>query len=210
MPLIVAAGDTASRVQEDTADVNVDPWEGIFPEEIDLSEGDYNGEEDLEIDDLDEDAWSLSGSESHYGYGSSSDEEDAYTGNYVRPPWAPPIIDIPHSPVIDLDTLRMLRRGATMEMIERFDMRYDSSCGLMVSLMDGYLNVCLGWNIELMIGDENGAEFMEWVQDDIQHRPDRWEIQHVENEDVTNCWKLVREDGEDDDEPGQSWFSDDE
>ncbi len=94
-------------------------------------------------------------------------------------------------------------------MIERFRVRYDLACGLMVSLMDRDLNICLGWNIELMSGDESGVEFMEWVLDDIVHRLDMWEIQRIENEDVTNCWKTVREDREDDDKPSQSSFSDD-
>lgn len=177
----------------DDAPPDADPWADIFPEEIDMSDEDYHDE------DIDPDAWSIdmgfSGSEHDYGYGYGSDSDaEPYEGEYVRPEWAPPFHDIDpeDDPDITPNELRMLQRGASLGMIHRFDMRYDTEYGL-VATTDEDHDVFLGWNIELEDDDDDGEDFMNWIEDDIIERSERWDVQ----EDIRGewvAWRLVRED----------------
>ena len=92
---------------------------------------DFDEDEDFDEDYEDDDDWSYD------GYGTDEDEEP-YHGPYVRPRWEPPSVHVtedeypPHD--IDEDDLRMLRRGATLQMIDMFEMTYTHEHGLCASV----------------------------------------------------------------------------
>ncbi|KAF9820837.1 hypothetical protein IEO21_01064 [Rhodonia placenta] len=180
-----------------------DPWAGIFLEHD--SEEDWSGEEsDDDYDD--DDGWSF------YGYGTPDDEE-SYEGPYAHPQWAPPTVnvspaDFPFLDSLDGDDLAMLRRGATLQMIDLFSMRYTHESGLQ-AVVDNANVIFLGWNIELHEGDEMGEQFMEWITGDIFERPERWEIMEDMNGSWT-AWRLVPQDEveEYDTSDSEAWAAD--
>ncbi len=161
-----------------------DPWAGIFPdmvssdddwsgddndEDEDTEGGDMQGDEEDNSDYDDEDRWSFD------GYGTDDDDEP-YGGEYVESRWAPPTVDVspddyPYDDLTD-EHMSMLRRGATMQMIELFTMTYSHEDGLK-AIVDGN-EIFLGYNIALHSDDETGEEYMDWVVADIYERPERW------------------------------------
>ncbi|EKM49055.1 uncharacterized protein PHACADRAFT_154728 [Phanerochaete carnosa HHB-10118-sp] len=181
-----------------------DPWAGIFPELMSADDMWVDDEDDYLDDDAGQDsegevfadAWGSDdgGDWPFDGYGTDEDEAP-YEGEYLPARWAPPILDV-HSddyPFDDIndEMLSMLRRGATMPMIEIFEMSYSHDEGLRAIIGDNI--VFLGWNIDLHPTDETGEEYMEWVGADVYNHPERWDKES--NFDGTwTAWKLTRED----------------
>ena len=87
--------------------------------------------------------------------------------------------------------VRLLRRGATVAMIRLFRMTWDSSRGLVARTRES--DIYLGWNIELEDDDETGEEYMEGILNDIDYRPERWEVFTAPNGRLSAI-KLMRED----------------
>jgi hypothetical protein len=183
-----------------------DPWQGIFyPLEDDWSDDDGEdtgvSDSDDESDDSDEDSdEEVVQRTFEYRYGTPSDIEVDPDVEYAPARWAPPSVAI--SPVeYDLGALRplqlaLLRRGASLPMIERYSMRYLHGHGISAQLRPTH-TVFLGWNIDLHPEDPLGQEYMEWIDRDIDNHPDRWESQVTANGAVTS-WRLS---AVDDDEP---------
>ncbi|EPQ56748.1 hypothetical protein GLOTRDRAFT_93105 [Gloeophyllum trabeum ATCC 11539] len=132
------------------------------------------------------------------GYGTESDEE-AYEGSYIEPRWAPPTVylnlDDGFGLWDDLDdeTLSLLRRGATLGMIEMYQMQYSHEQGITAMLDGGENTVYLGWNINLHENDILGEVFMQHVESDIVERPDRWRVRHDHRTQTFEAWRLVPE-----------------
>ena len=174
-----------------------DPWAEIFPplrsgsesdedDEEDLSEEDYWGpyggiydNDDDEDDEEDEDVEELR------EYDDTSDDE--YEGEWVAPKWEPPMhrAATPLDPFPGTDVL--LRRGATYEMIEAYDVQYAHGEGL-TALVNG-MCLYLGWNIELADEDEDGSAFLAWCLDDMEVNSYRWSL-----EGDGHIYRLVRRD----------------
>ena len=115
-----------------------DPWADLFPpasvdvggqvdeddENEDAEDEDYDNDED-EDEDEDEDDYN-----EVFSYGS---EDEHYDGEYVYPQWQPPKVSI--DPIdyefedLDNDDLNVLRRGATIEMLYKYLMRYTHAEG---------------------------------------------------------------------------------
>ncbi|EIN10124.1 hypothetical protein PUNSTDRAFT_133235 [Punctularia strigosozonata HHB-11173 SS5] len=174
-----------------------DPWEGIFRPSDASSEEDYDeddvDDEDTELfgseDDEDEEGWDV-----QYGYGTGSDE-DPYEGEYIPARWAPPSVLL-DGDLYDLDNyapeeLTILRRGGTQAMRELFNLKYTHEEGL--SIVSEGNTFYLGWNISLHPEDESGADYVDWVIDDIGERPERWRVVYHPNGTFT-AYRLVRED----------------
>lgn len=179
-----------------------DPWAGIFPdttaaEDLWMDEDDYDGPGVDSDGDVYADAWSPDGGDDwpFEGYYGSDEDDEPYDGEYVPTRWAPPTLDVhpddyPFDDIND-EMLSMLRRGATMPMIELFDMSYSHDEGLRAVIGDNV--VYLGWNIELHENDETGEDYMEWVEADVYNHPERWDRENNFDGSWT-AWRLVRED----------------
>ncbi|KAH9924823.1 hypothetical protein B0H21DRAFT_814779 [Amylocystis lapponica] len=191
------------RAPSPVPDPSDDPWAGIFMEpslhddiwgdvDDDGDEVDYDDDEDDEDDEDeddedDEDRWSD-------GYGTPAGDEP-YEGPYVRPRWAPPSAHVASEDYSFLDELRddemaILRRGATLQMIDLFSMSYTHTQGLK-AIVDENNIVYLGWNISLHPDDESGEEYMDWITSDIYDRPERWEVEHEDEFGSWTAWKLM-------------------
>jgi len=163
-----------------------DPWEGLFPdEEEDIDDyGETDGEDDDEDEDPDEeDEEDSSWYDEVFRYGTESGEE-SYDGEYTFPQWEPPSVVIDEDDYLfdqlDEGDLDCLRRGATIGMLQEYDMEYRHTEGL-IARDEAYNRICLGWNIRLSADDENGELYMRHIADDMTARPDRWHI--VEDDD---------------------------
>ena len=190
-----------------------DPWEGIFPDPADHmwigndDSDDHNNwsddalsEADVYGDAFSDPDWSFD------GYG-TDDGEDSYEGAYVQARWAPYLIDVdPEDYPFDLseETLSMLHRGATMPMIDLFDMSYTDHEGLR-AVVNGNV-VFLGWNIERHSADGSGEEFIEWIEADVYNHPERWHRQD-HSDGTWTAWRLVREDEVEDYDSGSDDYS---
>ncbi|KAI0757411.1 hypothetical protein C8Q80DRAFT_1133487 [Daedaleopsis nitida] len=178
-----------------------DPWAGIFRDPEDYWSTDEDEEDDDEEDDEDDedgeiyeddedDFWSFD------GYGTGEDEEP-YNGPYVNARWSPPTVHIERDDfpflVEDAEEFAMLRRGATLQMIELFEMSYDHDTGL-CAVVEGGNTVYLGWHVELHPDDETGEEYMDWILTDMFNRPERWRVISDEDSDTWNARRLVPED----------------
>ncbi|EMD39186.1 hypothetical protein CERSUDRAFT_112860 [Gelatoporia subvermispora B] len=187
-----------------------DPWEGIFrrpwhevdddwsddgyddpmgeDDEDEDEDEDDDEDEDYDDDDDDDDYWSFDG----YGTG---EDEGSYEGPYVLPHWAPPTVHVTPADfqfldhALDAEDLAMLRRGATMEMINIFSMSYTHEAGLRAVVDNGNV-VYLGWNIELHPTDVLGERYMDWVTSDIYEHPERWDVEESHNGSWT-AWRRV-------------------
>lgn len=166
-----------------------DPWAGIFPGPDDLLSTD---EDEDETDEEDDDGFGWVYGED--GYGTDSDEEP-YEGEYVPARWQPPSVHVEAADFLFDDLTRgdfkMLRRGATVQMIELFNMSYSHEEGLSISLDDGN-RVYLGWNIRLHPSDYAGEEYVDYIVNDVFERGERWNVD--ERADGTwTAWRFVRE-----------------
>jgi hypothetical protein len=169
-----ASSSTAGSLAADT-----DPWEGLFPPDDEIEDYGSEDEDDEDDDDEDEDNWFDGGV---FSYGTSSDDEP-YAGDYIFPVWEPPatIIDdedylfdqLGHSDI------NALRRGATLGMLNAYDMYYVHDEGLIAHDHNNN-RIFLGWNISLSADDEDGERFMEWILEDIEDRPERWRMVELE------------------------------
>lgn len=172
---------------------DADPWDGLFPPvdaygypmDADSDEEDYGeGSDEDDDDDM-----------GLFAYGTDSDE-DSYDGVYYPAQWAPASLeldgeDLVYGELTDSD-ISLLRRGATLEMLDTYDMYYQHQLGIVLSLSDGN-RLFLGWNINLRADDPSGDAFVEWALADMEERPERWSIQ--EHEDGTwDAKRMLRED----------------
>ncbi|KIK97337.1 hypothetical protein PAXRUDRAFT_825015 [Paxillus rubicundulus Ve08.2h10] len=194
----------ASSSSSEPASGDLDPWEGLFPcddEEIDDygasddEDEDYDedhGEDDDEDDDEDDEDSAYDGV---FSYGTDSDEE-SYHGVYVHPQWEPPnsVIDEDDYTLDHLDEsdLNCLRRGATVGMVQAYEMQYSHQEGL-IAHDEGNHHIYLGWNIRLSADDENGEVYMGYIAEDMEARPDRWSIIEDEHDGVFEAHLLVPE-----------------
>ena len=190
-----------------------DPWAGIFADPDSI--GDFwpmnEDDDDDDDDDFDEEYDEDDDDWSYDGYGTGEDEEP-YHGPYVRPRWEPPTVhatadDYPFHRV-DEDDLRMLRRGATLQMIDMFSMSYTHEHGL-CAYVDDANAIFLGWNIYLHPEDETGEGYIDWLTADMQRRPERWDVREERHGGWT-AWKLVPDGEEQDYETSDSetWAAD--
>jgi hypothetical protein len=181
-----------------------DPWAGLFPpvgedefgedDDEDGNEDDEDDEdEDEEEDDEDEDDYNEWLTEV-FAYGSAS-EEEPFEGDYVSPQWEPPSVDIDPTNFefedLDDDDLNVLRRGATIDMLDIYRMTYSHEEGLVARVDNEQLY--LGWNILLSADDDAGEEYIDYLFKDMLDRPERWDI--TEGDDGGRvCHRLVPED----------------
>ncbi|PCH44455.1 hypothetical protein WOLCODRAFT_133254 [Wolfiporia cocos MD-104 SS10] len=181
---------------------NGDPWAGIFPEHSDDDWSDEDSDDDMDVDedeDYDEDDDEDDGDNWEDDWYGSPNGEEHYAGPYVRPRWAPPSEYVTREDYAFLDDLAdeelaILRRGATLQMIDIFAMDYTHDHGLSARL-DGN-TVFLGWNIHLHENDDAGEVYMDWIAVDIVTHPERWEVLH-EPDGTFTAWRLVpQEDSE--------------
>ncbi|EGN95091.1 hypothetical protein SERLA73DRAFT_77101 [Serpula lacrymans var. lacrymans S7.3] len=166
-----------------------DPWDGLFlplSEEDDYQDDDDDDEDDDEEDgEDDEDEDDIEWLMDVFSYGSDSGDEP-YEGEYVSPDWEPPTVqvdadDYPFSDFDDID-LNVLRRGVTIDMLETYAVEYSHDFGLIAYLQDDN-RIFLGWTIKLSADDDTGDVYIQWLLDDMEERPDRWEI--IEQDDGT-------------------------
>ncbi|KIJ65203.1 hypothetical protein HYDPIDRAFT_175217 [Hydnomerulius pinastri MD-312] len=158
-----------------------DPWEGLFPgedEDIEDYEASDDDDDDEDDEDEDEDEEDSGWYDDVFSYGTDSDE-DPYEGDYVHPQWEPPTIVIDEEDYLfdqlDESDLNVLRRGATLGMLQEYDMSYTHDDGL-IAHDDGYNRIYLGWNIRLSADDETGEAYMRYIAEDMDARPERWNI----------------------------------
>ncbi|KAL6307215.1 hypothetical protein BKA93DRAFT_727629 [Sparassis latifolia] len=190
-----------------------DPWADIFREHVHGGWFTDDDEQDRDEDDEDEDEdYDEEDNWSYEGYGSGDDEEH-YEGVYVRPRWSPPTVHAVHNDFAFMDDsedldIAMLRRGATLQMIDLFGMSYTHDTGLR-AIVDINTTVYLGWNIFLHPDDESGEEYMDWITADMYERPERWDFEDDDRGNRT-AWKLVPQD--DDEEysttDSEAWVAD--
>ncbi|KAI0319646.1 hypothetical protein OF83DRAFT_1054593 [Amylostereum chailletii] len=176
---------------------SADPWAGIFFSPTDPAIDDFDE------DDVDEYGEEYSDDEVGMldDYDNTSDDE--YDGEWVEPSWEPPLFrqlaPLHAEPYMD----SLLRRGATVEMTELYELEYSHANGL-VAYAGGY-TLYLGWNIDLADDDDGGERYIAWVLEDVRERPERWQVD--ETEDGLIATRLVRAD---DDGPDQYANSDTE
>jgi hypothetical protein len=184
-----------------------DPWAGIFPEHDET----MSSSDDDEDDDEDDGSYGWAGYDVH-GYGSDSDEE-MYQGEYVQARWQPPTVHIDPEDYtyhdLEAEDFKMLRRGATVEMIQLFDMQYSHREGLS-AIVDEVNRVFLGWNIRLHHSDDTGEEYIDHIVNDIFDRGDRWERED-DDDGSWMAWKLVPVDEDEafDTTDSEAWMIDD-
>jgi len=117
--------------------------------------------------------------------------------DYVRPRWEPPATYVPLHNIDwsydgDLDQiLRLVRRGATTEMIHIFDMSYSHDLGIKASLNQAH-SVYLGWNIVRDDTDTDGTEFMAAIETEILQFPARYQRGSRDDDGKLSVWKLVK------------------
>jgi len=129
---------------------------------------------------------------------SESDGEQIHD-SYVRPRWTPPSfgVDLAEFDISEeqdpVGTFKLLQRGCTWEMIQNYDLSYDHSSGIILSLRslnhlyasddeeggpepDDLNRIFLGWNINLDDVDADGEDFVCKVIEDIKRSPFRWDV----------------------------------
>lgn len=201
------ASSPGSRDNNVTEDNN--PWKGIFASSE--AEDDADDESPLESDSDDPGGWSRLSythfeatveDESEMENEEDNDEEDEDDGYddgrwYTHQRWAPPSVSITDYDVGDdnvPDTVKLLQRGCSWDMLQNFDVSYSHSSGIVVALRsldhlyasddddeedsDGINmhRVFLGWNIALDPGDIDGDEYMQQILREIKDVPQRWEV----------------------------------
>lgn len=127
----------------------------------------------------------------------SDDMDLLYRQQYVRPPYAPPIYSrgtvLNEYPNAYGENLELLQRGATLLMIDRYDMRFDRQHGISLRLPGGN-KMYVGWNITRPhIHSLDGSELVERLEYDLYDNQERWEVVHV-GAAVFIAWRLVPED----------------
>ncbi|KAL5531379.1 hypothetical protein ACEPAG_4256 [Sanghuangporus baumii] len=181
----------ASNEHVNDDSVPSDPWEGIFPANLDS--GNQDGTDLSETDDFDsetdEDSFSSTDEQSVIvitdNENDDSNEEaessslaSGYFNEMRTPTWTPPRFRAQMTrdlyPGISADNLRLIQRGATYPMILRYNMRYEPDEGIAVWSDEG-AEIYLGWNILLSDNDSSdGRRFMEWVKKNIHEEPESW------------------------------------
>ena len=151
---IVSALDKAksSGPQRSSPPPDPDPWAGIFPDPDNPMSTEDDEDEEVRF------GW-VSGED---GYGTDSDEEP-YVGDYVPAKWQPPSVHVEANDFLfdelSEEDFKMLRRGATIQMIELFNMSYSHDEGLLIVFEDRN-RIYLGWNIQLHPSDYTGEEYL--------------------------------------------------
>jgi hypothetical protein len=146
------------------------------------------------------------------------DMRNAHSGGWVAPRWEPPRFDFGGTQVTNEDTLSLnrpqheiislLRRGATKQMISFFQLTYDHDHGIVVN---GEVQIQLGWNISRNSDDEVGRSFMESVMAEMSQFPERFGVTQVHHSSPRAIVRLVPSLGapEDDNASEGSWATED-
>ena len=207
------AGSPGSRLNDDYLRSEENPWKGIFAS----SEEDDDDESQVATD-SDDDFGDLGGwyRHSHMAHFEVAVEDNATTesemeneedddderdggddeGEYTHQRWAPPSVSVTDNVGDDdaPDTLKLLQRGCSWDMLQSFDVSYSHSSGIVVALRslnhlyasddeeeeDGddtnMHRVFLGWNIVLHPVDVDGEMYMQQILREIKDVPERWEV----------------------------------
>lgn len=189
-------------------DIEDNPWKGIFASS---EEDDDDDESQLESDSddlgdwyrhhshlphfeaaVEDNATTESEMENEEDEEDEEDDEDDVRGLYTHQRWAPPSVSIVDYDVGDddaPDTVKLLQRGCSWDMLQSFDVSYSHGSGIVVVLRslnhlyasddeeeeyaDMY-RVFLGWNIALHPGDIDGEDYMQQILREIKDLPQRW------------------------------------
>jgi hypothetical protein len=173
-----------------------DPWAGLFyPDDHSYGMDEDDEDDDDDDDDDDDEVLELSDSDVF----SYDDDDEPYEGLYVDARWEPPHSSLdPDDFFEDLTTeqISLLGRGATLPMIETYDMQYAHERGIS-AYVDDYSQVYLGWNIALSADDLDGSRYMNWIYSDVFDRRERWDVTMIGGDGIENAFearRLVRAD----------------
>jgi hypothetical protein len=107
---------------------------------------------------------------------------------WTVPIWQPPrfdsrIVEVSQDDAIipflsAAEILSLLRRGATREMIRRFNLSYDHQKGIIVHCSPTF-NIRLGWNISRNSDDLDGRVYMRAVHDELKDYPERFRMENT-------------------------------
>ncbi|KAF8801332.1 hypothetical protein BYT27DRAFT_7198414 [Phlegmacium glaucopus] len=197
----------SSRHNNDHLHTEDNPWKGIFAS----SEEEDDDESQLESDSDGLDYWpqhsplprfeaavedNATTESEMENEDEEEDEDDGYGDGdlYTHQRWAPPSVSIADYDFGDddsPDTLKLLQRGCSWDMLQNFDVSYSHDSGIVVALRS--LNhlyasdddeedadnihmhrVFLGWNISLHPSDIDGEDYMQQILREIKDIPERW------------------------------------
>jgi hypothetical protein len=125
-----------------------------------------------------------------------NEEDDEDDGNlYTKQRWAPPTVSVTDYREDDVpNTVKLLQRGCSRDMLQSFDVSYSHDCGIVVALRfldrlypldddeeedaDDIImhRVFLGWNIALKPGDTDGEDYLCEILTKIKDVPERWQM----------------------------------
>jgi hypothetical protein len=158
------------------------PWKGIFASSEE--EGD-NDESPVESDSDDLGDWNRHAA--------------AVEDTNASKQWAPPSVSITDYHAVDdrddPNTVKLLQRGCSRDMLRNFDVSYSHSSGIVVALRSlDHLHasdneggeddpdditmhhIFLGWNIALERGATDGEGYMTEILTEIKNAPERWRV----------------------------------
>ena len=199
------ASSPGSRHNTDYLLAEENPWKGIFASS---EEEDDDDESPSESDSDDLGDWRQhshaaqfetaveDNASSESEMENEEDEDDAADvyGQRTHQRWAPPSVSVTDYQAGDDDvpnTVKLLQRGCSWDMLQKFDVSYSHESGIVVALRSlDYLydgddedtddivmhRVFLGWNIALHPSDTDGTEYMQEILWQIKGVPERWEV----------------------------------
>ncbi|KAJ8503068.1 hypothetical protein ONZ45_g11183 [Pleurotus djamor] len=165
-----AVHSAASMVDTGMLDMFMGHWGGIGIS----SDSDLDDPEELE-DLIEENGSEEEGEDQEY------DREDIY----VPMRWEPPYHGVPEdfSYSVSNEVWKLLRRGCTPLMIQKYNMRYTHEQGITAIVQNvrsgdlvipGRLTIYLGWNLSLNPEDRNGEAFITDMLTEMSESPERW------------------------------------
>ncbi|KAF8972679.1 hypothetical protein BDZ97DRAFT_850495 [Flammula alnicola] len=129
------------------------------------------------------------------GENASEDDDDVEQHLHILPRWAPPRMTGTQYTAAEQETsetLKLLQRGCSWEMLRNYDVAYRHNSGIILSLRslnhlyasdddsddeeDCMNRVFLGWNISLDQDDVDGEAFITNILEDIKNNPIRWQV----------------------------------
>ena len=157
---------------------------------------------DSEIEDEEDDDGEDDGDEADEGHESTSSDDEAEVDRphvYVVPRWAPPRVNIDCTRYnladdVILQSIKLLQRGCTWEMLKNNEISYSHESGIVISLpslrdivgsddesdrsidAESMNRVFLGWNIVLDESDVDGEAFLLGMLEDMKRNPRGWQF----------------------------------
>jgi hypothetical protein len=154
---------------------------------------------DSEIEDEGDDDGEADEDEADEGTSSDDEAEADQHHVYIVPRWAPPRVNIDCTQYnltddVILQSVKLLQRGCTWEMLKNNEMSYSHESGIVISLpslrdfagsdddsdreidADGMNRVFLGWNIVLDESDVDGEAFLLDILEDMKRNPRGWQF----------------------------------